>query len=871
MTSIDHLTLVDLVSRQVLVVAPDQPIESAVRAMAARRVSSLVVVDGQQRPLGIVTERDIIRLMHQCVPVDGPISAVMSAPLLTVSLDLDFRAAYLLLSQHGLRHLVVVDDAGALVGIVSESDFRQHLGQDVFARIQDLRAIMDSQVQCFAPDDSLALVLERMISAGLDHVVVAEQQRGLGILTERDIPRLLARHVDPAQVTLAEVMSAPLRAVPVQTPVADVAAQMTETHTRHMAVVATDGRIVGVISQHRLLERLGVLLMEETRLHLETRLQLLLETTGVGIWEYDHVADCFTRSPVLCAMLGDTERQRAGTLQAWLENIHPADRATVRTCLDAALCEENPLFESEYRTRRVDGSWIWVVNRGRVVQRDAQGRAQRSAGIALDITERKQSEQRLRDSEARFRRFMEQVPLPLCHVSSEGRLLFVNERFIQVFGYTLADVPTLDDWWPRAYPDEQYRRWVIMTWEHAVQRAAAEGNDIQPIEYQVLCKNGERRIVEISGIILEDAFLATFIDVTERRRDQALLAFGNSTLERVARAAPLSETLDYIARGIEAQHPDLLCSILLLDVEGQRLRHGAAPSLPLAYCRAIDGAAIGKAVGSCGTAAYTGEPVFVSDIASDALWADYRDVALAHGLRACWSMPIRSSTNVVLGTFAVYHRTVRQATLPEQRSIIQATALTGIAIERARAEAALCTARQHLSELMAHSPVLLYTLAVEGDRLRATYVSDNITRLTGFSVAEALKPSWWQTQLHPEDRPRLLERQTDRRLWQVDGNDEFRIRHRDGHYLWVRDERRCVHDAAGQPGEIIGAWIDITATKAAEARLNEQIDELRRWHALTLGREMRVLELKREVNALLAEQGQPPRYPSATDGSGCAE
>lgn len=140
--------------------------------------------------------------------MDEPISTVMSAPLLTVSLDLDFRAAYLLLTAaHGLRHLVVVDDAGALVGIVSESDFRRHLGQDVFARIQDLRAIMDSEVQCFAPDDAPALVLERMISAGLDHVV-AKEQRGLGILTERDIPRLLARHVDPTQVTLAEVMSA---------------------------------------------------------------------------------------------------------------------------------------------------------------------------------------------------------------------------------------------------------------------------------------------------------------------------------------------------------------------------------------------------------------------------------------------------------------------------------------------------------------------------------------------------------------------------------------------------------------------------------------------------------------------------------------
>ena len=97
----------------------------------------------------------------------------------------------------------------------------------------------------------------------------------------------------------------------------------------------------------------------------------------------------------------------------------------------------------------------------------------------------------------------------------------------------------------------------------------------------------------------------------------------------------------------------ILTSILLLD--GTHLRHGAAPTLPAAYCEAINGSEIGPSAGSCGTAAYLGRPVYVTDIATDPLWADYRDLALPHGLRACWSTPIFDEEHNVLGTFAIYH------------------------------------------------------------------------------------------------------------------------------------------------------------------------------------------------------------------------
>jgi len=106
----------------------------------------------------------------------------------------------------------------------------------------------------------------------------------------------------------------------------------------------------------------------------------------------------------------------------------------------------------------------------------------------------------------------------------------------------------------------------------------------------------------------------------------------------------------------EMSDNEILTSVLLLSEDGKHLAHGAAPSLPQAYMEAIDGAEIGPAAGSCGTAAFRNQPVYVSDIADDPLWAAYKDLALSHRLRACWSTPIRHADGHVMGTFAIYHR-----------------------------------------------------------------------------------------------------------------------------------------------------------------------------------------------------------------------
>ncbi|TDQ82377.1 two-component system cell cycle sensor histidine kinase PleC [Dongia mobilis] len=146
--------------------------------------------------------------------------------------------------------------------------------------------------------------------------------------------------------------------------------------------------------------------------------------------------------------------------------------------------------------------------------------------------------------------------------------------------------------------------------------------------------------------------------MAERRQEESLRGAEQSILQAIVAGTALPEILDAACRALEQVLPDSFCSILLLTPDGLRLTNGAAPNLPAAYCAAIEGAPIGPKAGSCGTAAFIGRSVIAEDIATDPLWEDYRQFALPHGLRACWSIPlsVERDGGKVLGTFATYHR-----------------------------------------------------------------------------------------------------------------------------------------------------------------------------------------------------------------------
>jgi signal transduction histidine kinase len=242
-------------------------------------------------------------------------------------------------------------------------------------------------------------------------------------------------------------------------------------------------------------------------------------------------------------------------------------------------------------------------------------------------------------------------------------------------------LPRVETFLQRIHPDDR-----ASTLAH-LEKASREKAEFE-FDYRIIHPGGEISNIHTvghpvfgpSGNLVE--FVGTVIDVTERRRAEALRDGESRILEMIARDAPLEETLEKLVRVLEAQFAGLLCSVLLLDEDGQHVRHGAAPSLPKAYSKAIDGLRIGPKAGSCGTAMYRREPVVVTDILQDPLWESFRDLAQPYGFRACWSIPILTHSGEALGSFAMYYGEPRSPCTGETRALEMATHLAGIAIER---------------------------------------------------------------------------------------------------------------------------------------------------------------------------------------------
>ena len=305
----------------------------------------------------------------------------------------------------------------------------------------------------------------------------------------------------------------------------------------------------------------------------------------------------------------------------------------------------------------------------------------------------------------------------------------------------------------------------------------------------------------------------------QQKSAEALAQLDEQVLAMVMAQAALPEILEVLCTNIEKYYHDLLCSVLLLDADGKTLRHGASPALPKEYSQAIDGVQIGPCVGSCGTAVYRRQPVIVSDIAIDPLWADYRHLALLHGLRACWSTPIAAQGGAILGTFAVYYREPRTPDAEHLQLIAHATHLAGIAIERDRAKAELHAVENRYRTLVERLPAITY-IAETGVAGKWRYVSPQIESILGFSPAEWLSdPMNWINRIHVEDRESALAAETRFQENRDMLHAEYRMHARDGRVLWFRDEAVLLHNAEDQGLFMQGVMYDITEHKRLEDQL----------------------------------------------------
>jgi PAS domain S-box-containing protein len=226
----------------------------------------------------------------------------------------------------------------------------------------------------------------------------------------------------------------------------------------------------------------------------------------------------------------------------------------------------------------------------------------------------------------------------------------------------------------------------------------------------------------------EQAFACVFIqDITESYLNEKVSQAEKELLEQIALNKPIKESVNHFLLQIESFIPDLLCSILLLDNNSQQVRHFAAPSLPDSYNRMIDGALIGPKAGSCGTAAFLKQAVIVSDIAQDPLWQDYRELALMHQLQACWSFPLFSSQQKVLGTFACYYGTVRTPSHTELRIAEQICGRLSMLLERSIANEALRSSEAEMQALLQAVPDSIFKINKEG--IFESFKADNLEDL----------------------------------------------------------------------------------------------------------------------------------------------
>jgi signal transduction histidine kinase/PAS domain-containing protein len=261
--------------------------------------------------------------------------------------------------------------------------------------------------------------------------------------------------------------------------------------------------------------------------------------------------------------------------------------------------------------------------------------------------------------------------------------VYWSQENYRLFGFhPEGGIPSDEAFYQRVHPEDRdrVRREVFL-------ERPGEGSDFD-VDFQIVLPQGAIKYVRSTGHPVRNPsgdlveYVGTSIDVTEHRLAEALRDGESRILEMIARDAPLEEILENLVLVVEAQFAGLLCSVLLLDEDGEHVRHGAAPSLPKPYSKAIDGLCIGPKAGSCGTAMYRRELVVVTDILQDPLWEPYRGVAEPYGLRACWSTPILAHSGEALGSFAMYYREPRSPCPAETRALEMATHLAGIAIER---------------------------------------------------------------------------------------------------------------------------------------------------------------------------------------------
>jgi PAS domain S-box-containing protein len=549
-----------------------------------------------------------------------------------------------------------------------------------------------------------------------------------------------------------------------------------------------------------------------------TRLKILVQTIPDLVWLKDPDGVYLACNPMFERLYGVEEAAIVGKTD--YDFVEP-DLADFFREKDRAACDAGkPCINEEWLTFAENG-YRGLFETVKTPMFDSEGRLVGVLGVARDITQAREAQDALRESEAKYRRLFETMTQGVVYQDADGRIVSANpaaERILGLGWKGMRGRTSTDLRWRAIhedgsdFPGEAYPAKVAL-------RTGREVRDIVMGVHNP--RKGSRVWINVNAVpefrpgeTLPYRVYTTFEDITGRKRVEQRERMRADILEKMAGGAALSDVLDKLARAVEAETPDTLCSILLLDATGRHLLYGAAPSLPEFYNRAMHGLAIGPGVGSCGTAAYERRRVLVEDIRSHPYWAPFRELAGRAGLAACWSEAIPGSRGQVLGTFAMYYREPRTPDSYDLELITQTAHLAGIAIEREANERALRVREEIYGAIVNHAADGI--VLIDAETLRFTEFNEAACGDLGYTREEfaALTLPDIQVDMAAEE---VKQRVAAMLAGGVPLEFEHRHRRKDG---TARDVL-IANSPIGLQGRncFAAIWRDITEKKQSEARL----------------------------------------------------
>ena len=504
-------------------------------------------------------------------------------------------------------------------------------------------------------------------------------------------------------------------------------------------------------------------------------------------------------------------------LKGWKSSdvVHPDDlQRTMATQIEAL--QTGSAYNVESRHRRADGTYRWFNVLG-LPLRDAQGHILRWFILQIDIDDRKRVEEAFRSVELKLNQIINTIPTHIYVLNTEGSVQYVNQAVMDYTGLSLEDVRQ-EDYRDRVIHPEDFKR------VRAGRAASLRRGAPFTTEQRVLGNDGQYRWflvgykpwLDQQGRIVR-WYVAAF-DIEDRKQAEALLAGEKRLLEMVARGNTLTSILDALCRLVEETASGCICGILLLDTSGTSLVLAIGPSLPSSYNEAILSWPVNPDAGPCGRAACLKEQVIVADVASDLQWDEYgwRPLALSHGLRACWSTPILSSENAVLGTFALYSHEPGGPTPQLQDVIGQMTHLAAVAIARQRAVEQL-EAEQELLDLAQKSArAMAFDWYVQQEVNVWSPEQEALYGLPPGSFDGTYQS--WKKLIYAPDWPTVVDA-IEHAHETGNVSAEFRVMWPDGSLHWLSTNGRMFFDDAGEPLRMVGFTADVTRRKLVEEDL----------------------------------------------------